>query len=383
MNITTILKEAAKAAKGCPLNVADACYIDKQKIRATNLETFFEARHGLSVNTEDTEAGVVLVKELADAIALIDNPVILVQPTKVTVTGNGSSVVIGVVGDPADYPDHPDIPGDCVPIGEIPGSLMKYRGKDEMRLAMTGIGIGPDGACATDAHTMLAFPEIKLDNPVIIQHIVPDAAISVWDKFTAFESDNATWIVRNIDAKFPQWGNIVPDPKDAIGELTIGPDAIGILKRASVQKMHAVVFANGIIQSDPSQDGFVFRVETDIKMTGMDAIAFNPAYILKLTDEATSFELYGRTRAAVSRDGHICLIMPVLFEGKIEGKDDTSDDGEAQPPSDNEKAPQKPQDEPQEPQDEPEGEDEPEEDEAEEDEADALLDEINALTEGD
>ena len=331
----------------------------KQAIGATSqgalpiLEMFLlEAGNGLKItasngdihistsvqDVEITDAGSVCIpaKLITDLVATLDGDVdVTADGIRITVRSGGSHYEI--TGEDADQFITTAIP-EGKQIADIRThfpQLLTCVGDDDMRIAMTGIGVFADSVVATNAHKLISFA-IKTESPsdIVIPADIARLSLSLGEDVTtkvsgnsiSFSDGTTTISGRLINAKYPNVNAVIPQnnqiaAKVSKGELVRSLKQVLLFAPASTSVVTLVVTADKIVISSSDPDRGVSGDATIGCEANEDiTIGFNAKHLLSLCatikDDNLVINMSSPTRAALLYGGDFdqtALIMPVVI----------------------------------------------------------------------
>lgn len=311
---------------------------------------FFDYETSVQVRMPAEGSGSVAVDvaHLVDAIRTVggkSDATFTVTDGKVRVDANGVSTTLDAV-DGEDLPLMPELDAEpaIIAAGDVFAAATLVAassvGKDDTLPMLTGVRFeGEAGGSATLASTdRFRLAVVDLPSACRIEHdfaaLLPGKVLTEFGKasvkadsvsaafgegFAKLESESTTVVVKLLDAEFPKYRQLLPDPYDYAASFTV-PAAATAKQFKAVAKARQVRLEI-MDEVTASTESASFKVEAgEVSGDGM-LVAFNPEYLAAILASApagvkATVNLTTPTRPAVIEwVGVRCLLMPVRLPG--------------------------------------------------------------------
>jgi DNA polymerase-3 subunit beta len=317
------------------LPVCECLKMDSTGFSGTDLETYvnipFPNLPEILVNFQEFYEAVKSFQGLFD-MELNENTLVL---------SSGSQIIKIDTSGTEDYPENPEFTGLYrITMPEV-RDMFGFCSTDDLKPAMNGLYVSPEGIAATDAHRLITKPGITGCHPDFtgcilprdsFRHLLPGTIIDIGEHNAVIHGANRSKVIcRLISDRYPDFKNVIPQ-KNKYHVSFNRSELIQVLNNAlkSANKTTKQVAFKFTDICEVSSFDFDYNKEYKTRLDFATSTGIEPMYIgingaffldtLKVIQEPIiTIELSAPNRAFVMRSGdRVILNMPVMIKEPTE-----------------------------------------------------------------
>lgn len=317
------------------LPVCECLKMDSTGFSGTDLET--------SINIPFPNLPEILVnfQEFYEAVKSFQGLFDMELNENTLVLSSGSQIIKIDTSGTEDYPENPEFTGLYrITMPEV-RDMFGFCSTDDLKPAMNGLYVSPEGIAATDAHRLITKPGITGCHPDFtgcilprdsFRHLLPGTIIDIGEHNAVIHGANRSKVIcRLISDRYPDFKNVIPQ-KNKYHVSFNRSELIQVLNNAlkSANKTTKQVAFKFTDICEVSSFDFDYNKEYKTRLDFATSTGIEPMYIgingaffldtLKVIQEPIiTIELSAPNRAFVMRSGdRVILNMPVMIKEPTE-----------------------------------------------------------------